>query len=298
MRILLLFLIGLLALVLAVIVVFIVLLAPADRRLLFNRVKTVTIGDTKREYYVVNGSTETEKPLIIGLHGYRDMSRWLAVYSGLNVLAEQEDVVLALPNGQRQSWNGVFCCGWSSENDVNDVAFIAEMIESIKADHQIDASRIYVVGFSNGGILAQKLLAERPDLFAGGVSVMSGVGDRRTTLDIDDAKAPILFINGTRDNYIPIDEPSTQRDFNFVPANETAQIWADHYGLTGKQSQETSAYEEFTWTNDIDNQLIQRLYDSSHRWPNWRLWGFPNEAPQSTQDIWTFLNQHSLPQED
>ncbi len=276
------------------VVLFFFILAPSDRKLLFTPVKTVSVQNEERSYRLVNGSNDEARPLLIGLHGFHDRAWWMSAYSGLHILADKEDVTLALPSGQKQSWNGKFCCGWASQNDIDDIAFITAMIDDIRKDNAIDSQRIYVVGFSNGGMLAQRLLHERPDLFAAGVSVMSGVGDRETTLDISDAQAPLLLVQGTTDNYVPLNEQLSSAGFNFLPANDTAEIWATHYGLRDKQLQQTDAYDEYTWESDNNNQLVQRIYDTSHRWPQWRIWQLPDSVPPSTQEMWNFLYQHRL----
>jgi|GEM_PF-3200393 polyhydroxybutyrate depolymerase len=274
--------------------VFFFVLTPSDRRLVFTPVETVSVQGEKRSYRLVNASPDEPRPLLIGLHGFRDRSWWMSAYSGLHILAEKENATLALPSGQKQSWNGIFCCGWAYQNNVDDVAFITSMIDDIRENNAIDGRRIYVVGFSNGGILAQRLLHERPDLFAAGVSVMSGVGDRDTTLDISNAQAPLLLVQGTSDTYVPLNEQLSSGGFNFLPANDTADIWASHYGLSNKQLQQTDAYDEYTWGSDSNNQLVQQIYDTSHRWPQWRIWRFPDASPDSTQQMWNFLYQHRL----
>lgn len=294
MRFILFLLILLLVALVSLILALFFLFTSADRSLLTNQSKTIQVGAEARSYKLVNGSDNEPKPLVIGLHGYRDRSWWLAAYSGLHLLAEEEDITLALPSGKKQSWNGIFCCGWSYLNNTDDIRFITEMIDDITTNNTIDTQRIYVVGFSNGGILAQRLLHERPDLFAAGVSVMSGVGDRNQTLDISNAQAPLLLVQGTDDTYVPLREQLPGNDFNFLPADETAEIWASHYGLSDKQLEEADGYDEYTWRNGADNKLVQRIYKTSHRWPEWRIWKFPNKTPESTQLMWEFLNQHRL----
>ena len=285
--------------ILLVVLIFIALvfvwlvLAPEDRKLLVTPQKTVQVNGVERSYRVINSSRDEPKPLVIGLHGYRDRSWWLSAYSGLHNLAAKEDFTLALPDGKRQSWNGVFCCGWSYVNNVEDIAFIRTMIEEIARDTSIDENRIYVVGFSNGGILAQRLLAQEPDLFAAGASVMSGVGDKDNTLDIADAKAPLLLVNGKTDQYVPLEQTRDDVDgFNFLPALETADIWAEQYELEERQKTEKHEYDEYTWATDTEDKLQLRVYEAGHRWPEWRLWDFPNKAPESTRDVWRFLSQH------
>ena len=294
MRFILVLLILLLVLVVTFIAVLLFVLTPADRRMLFSRSESIVVDGAKRNYKLVNANGADARPLIIGLHGYRDRPEWLAAYSGLHLLAEQEDAILALPQGKQQSWNGSFCCGWAWQNNVADTEFILEMITAIEREQQIDTSRIYLVGFSNGGILAQKLLHEQPQVFAASASVMSGVGDSENILDISNAQAPLLLINGTKDNYVPLAHPLQTNDFSFLPAFDTSSTWAEHYGLGERQSSQKGDYTEYTWADDTDQKLVQRIYPTSHRWPEWRLWSMPGDVPNSTQDMWEFLQSKRL----
>lgn len=276
-------------LVVGFITVLVFVLTPADRRLLFSQSQSLQVNNTKRTYKLLDVDTDEPKSLIIALHGFRDRPEWLAAYSGLHLLAEQENAVMALPQGKRQSWNGSFCCGWAWRNNTEDTKFILEMVDSIKENYRIDEQRVYVVGFSNGGILAQKLLSESPDTFAAGVAVMSGVGDRNAALDISDATSPLLLVNGTDDNYVPLEAPRQTSEFNFLPAFTTSNTWAEHYGLINRQEEPGSGFTRYSWANDSSRQLEQHIYQTTHRWPEWRLWSLPSQVPDSTQAMWDFL---------
>lgn len=282
-----------LLLVLFAIIFFLFVLTPADRTLLLDSKHTLKVDDTKRTYALYNESSDEPRPLIIALHGFRDRSTWMGAYSGLHMLADDENFTLALPDGQRQSWNASFCCGWSLVNQADDAAFIKAMIDELKQSHAIDERNIYVLGFSNGGIMAQKLLAEYPDIFTAGASLMSGVGNQSEQLDISRATAPLLLINSSDDQYVPLRGADTSRtDFQFTPAHQTADIWASHYSLSTKTVDETGQFTRYRWRSDTNRQLEQYIYDGPHRWPDWRLWNFSNEVPESTAEIWYFFQYH------
>ena len=55
---------------------------------------------------------------------------------------------------------------------------VLEAIEEVAAAHRIDASRIHVVGCSNGGYMSLKMVAEHPELFASSVPICCGIGPR------------------------------------------------------------------------------------------------------------------------
>jgi predicted esterase len=55
---------------------------------------------------------------------------------------------------------------------------VLEAIEEVAAAHRIDASRIHVVGCSNGGYMSLKMVAEHPEMFATSVPICCGIGAR------------------------------------------------------------------------------------------------------------------------
>ena len=268
-------------------VVPVVLLSRSDWRLLFTSQDTVRSSGEDRSYRVYNSSNQEDKPLVIALHGLGDRPTWLAAYSGLHLLADEEDYTLALPSGKNNSWNADFCCGRSFVSGVEDTQFILDMIDDIFDQYTVSSDEIYVVGFSNGGALAQKLLHEAPDIFAGGAAVMSGVGSNADKLDISSAKAPLMLVNGDDDRYVPVEDIYEGDEFSFLPAKETGEIWANQLDAGSLSVDDEVEYDSYIWG---DGELLQqRIYhDQRHRWPQWRVPTFSSQVPESTRDIWQF----------
>ncbi len=275
-----------------VVLVPVLVLGRSDWRLLFTFQDTVRSSGEDRVYRLYNSSDQEEKPLVIALHGLGDRPTWLAAYSGLHLLADEEDYTLALPSGKNNSWNADFCCGRSFVSGVEDTQFILDMIDDIFEDHNINSDNIYVVGFSNGGALAQKLLHEAPSTFAGGAAVMSGVGSNSDKLDISSAQTPIMLLNGDDDRYVPIKDRHEGEEFSFLPAKETGQMWASQLDAGTLSIDEGEEYDSYRWGNG--ELLQQRIYHNQrHRWPQWRMPTFSSQVPDSTQAIWQFWQNSS-----
>lgn len=288
-----------LALVLTVLVGCIVygVLSPRDRALVFDSPQTLQVGDRVRAYRVYAPSSEKPQPLVIALHGYRsDRSKSIEFYTGLSNLATEQQFIAVYPYGIENSWNGGFCCGTAVETDIDDVAFIRALVVALRESYNIDPNKIYVVGMSNGGIMAQRLLAEMPDVFAAGVAVMSGVGDRESALDISSARAPLMLVNGTQDQYVPL-APGTvdsSDGYTFLSAQESRGIWATHYAVKEVAHTKQGDFEEYVYGSVEHPQLVARIYPTPHQWPQWRFTHPFTRVPQVTQDIWDFLNSRSL----
>ncbi len=87
---------------------------------------------------------------------------------------------MAIPDGSNFSdnrgastWNAVHCCNPSLRLNVDDIGFVRRMIDTLSVTLKIDATRIYAIGGSNGGMLTHRLAAEMPDVFAA-VEVSAG----------------------------------------------------------------------------------------------------------------------------
>jgi poly(hydroxyalkanoate) depolymerase family esterase len=120
-------------------------------------------------------------PLVLALHG---CTQTAANYedTGWNHIADLYQFYLVYP--QQQSANNTESCfNWfgntsGSTEDITrgqgEAASIIQMVDYMKTTYSIDASRIYVTGFSAGAAYTVALLAMYPDVFAAGAS-FSGI---------------------------------------------------------------------------------------------------------------------------
>jgi poly(3-hydroxybutyrate) depolymerase len=139
------------------------------------------------------------RPLVVALHGWRNRPAALAASSGLAAFADAHGVLLAYGVGLGGSWNAGSCCGPAAATGVDDVAYLADVVAAVTARHLVDRRRVYVLGFSNGGMMAERAACERPDLFAAAGSVAG-------PLLVDCASPlPVRFahIHGLADTTVP-----------------------------------------------------------------------------------------------
>jgi poly(3-hydroxybutyrate) depolymerase len=95
---------------------------------------------------------------VVVLHSYLRGASEL-VHQGWSVLADKENFVAIYPY-RDNSWNAGMCCGTGSKTKRDDVSWLTSVIATLKAKYGLD--RIYLAGNSNGGMMAERLVAERP----------------------------------------------------------------------------------------------------------------------------------------
>jgi poly(3-hydroxybutyrate) depolymerase len=84
------------------------------------------------------------------------MEKW----SGWSWLADREGFIVIYPEGIGilgflQHWNAGYFCGKAVEDNWNDVAFIEAAIDGTCRQYAVDKHRIYMIGFSNGGMMTE-----------------------------------------------------------------------------------------------------------------------------------------------
>jgi poly(hydroxyalkanoate) depolymerase family esterase len=116
-------------------------------------------------------------PLVVALHGCTQPATTFAT-TGLDELADRFKFYVVYAQ-QNSANNPVSCFDWwgAYNNPVDKTNItrgqgenlsIKQMVDKMKADYSIDASRVFVIGFSSGGAMATVMLAAWPDVFAAG----------------------------------------------------------------------------------------------------------------------------------
>lgn len=121
--------------------------------------KTITSGGQKREYlqYAPSG-LGSKRPLIISCHGMNQSAQYQwDMLKDAKTLADKEKFVIVLPEGINNGWD------ISGDRDIN---LIKDLIAQMKKDFDIDENRVYLSGFSMGGMLTYHAMNKIPDVIA------------------------------------------------------------------------------------------------------------------------------------
>jgi len=159
--------------------------------------------------YVPRQLPQGKAPLLLALHGAYGNADFIEEHLKMNPVADRKGFIVAYPNGtlgpllaakDRRFWNAGECCGVAKRRNVDDVKYLADMINDIASRYPIDRSRVYITGHSNGAMMSYRFVCERPDLVAG----MVGIAGQLVTTNCRSARnVSVLQIHGQNDDFVP-----------------------------------------------------------------------------------------------
>ena len=177
------------------------------------------------------------RPLVVALHGAFSTAEKMEEETGLSELADREGFFVLYPNGITffgwlQHWNAWHCCGRAMKDRVDDLGFVAMVIDEVREHFRKDSSRIYMVGYSNGGMLAYLFAAQRPETLAAAAVIAATIGSRPSPSEpevrIPPARAPVplLVIHGREDDRVPYEGGSLEKNGHvYVSVKESIDFW-------------------------------------------------------------------------
>ncbi|WP_237245173.1 MULTISPECIES: PHB depolymerase family esterase [Sorangium] len=198
--------------------------------------QTLTVGGVTRYFLMYvpeNYDPSKPLPLVFGIHGLNMNNVWAAHdSSGFQLIQETHDQALliypqGLPaNGQStppstQSQWGTADSNWGgpppSANPARlsaDLAFFDAMLEHAKSNYCVDTTRVFAVGFSQGGFMTNTLGCERSSVFRG-LAPVAGWGPNASQPMCSDASAAHALIQtqGDTDGTVTPALGQSTRDF-------------------------------------------------------------------------------------
>lgn len=163
----------------------------------------------KRSYHVYMPKDLNPKlsyPLLLALHGGGGTAlqmRKLTKY-GFEKLADSKNFIIIYPQGIDKHWNdyrGVKSRRAQKEN-IDDVAFIREVIKKVSLDFPVNDKKIFTTGISNGAMMSFTLACKASDIIKGAATVAGAMPKNLVKKCKPIRPISILMINGDKDKLV------------------------------------------------------------------------------------------------
>ena len=268
-----------------------------------------------REYllYIPPNIDNSENlPIIFNFHGYQGQAEQFFNQTDLVEIADNNGVVLVYPQGSdlpvgASHWNAApfssSSTSFVNKSSTDDIGFFKALLDEINQNNIIDLNRVYVIGYSNGGMFSHFLACNTENIIAAVGDVAGTMLNETFNSCNPSSPIPILKIHGTSDRVVSY---NGYDEGEFKSVEEVLDFWKSNNKSNANESLEnlgsTSIYSEFynttvnvnfekyTFDSDENNSEIvhYKIINGGH----W--WDYSSDKHFKTSTIlWDFFSKHS-----
>jgi len=252
-------------------------------------------------------------PLVVGLHGAGGNGEQFMRSGGWAEVSDRECFLFVAPDGlparprseanfltNPRLWNSGQLRPGAPRTEIDDVAFVAALLDDLRARAPYDPKRVFVTGHSNGGGMSFRLAARLADRIAAIGTVAGLVADEASH---PVRPVPTIYLLGTKDPLVPLDGGVSRTPWGSrttKPVADYLATWAKAIGcaptpvtVSGAGGVRTVEYRP-----EGDGPLLRVLYleGHGHSWPGGRDPGLAQRAMgpvtatlDATETIWVFF---------
>ncbi len=243
------------------------------------------------EYYIPSSYDGSEAvPLLFSFHGAGSSPRGQIYLTKLAALAEQEGFIVVFPQATALDREDYPACAqylpagsgaairWNTGSNwtlqycaaIDDVGFVSDIVDWFEANYNIDRSRVYATGMSNGAMFSYYVAVMLPGTFAGIAPICSPM-----TLNLrpeDLSPTTVIVMMGTADPELPYG--GSARTYS---TDDTIAMWmeADNTGtepvqtVWGPTSQDSTAVHRYVYSGGTNGTqvILFKVDGGGHTWP-------------------------------
>jgi len=241
-------------------------------------------------------------PLVISMHGaglwgaaQKETSQW-------NTMAERHGFIVVYPSGVGGAGPRI----WHVDRGaglMKDVTFVSALIDTLRADYNIDSTRIYANGLSNGGGMAFVLSCTLSDRIAA-VGMVAAAQLLPWSWCTDHRPVPMIEFHGTADPVTPYSGGRTwvsPEPFPSIPAWTANWARRNRCGASPVDSVVAAGVTRLEYPNCADNAavVLYTIQGGGHSWPGGKplphwLVGPTSRSIDATSAMWAFFREHPL----
>ena len=251
---------------------------------------TVMVNDLERSYLLhipPDINSQQAVPLVFAFHGWTLRPIDLQIMAGFDDLADQSRYIVVYPEGVELTWNTAETgFGAANELDVDESAFVQEILTDLETMITIDPKRVYAAGHSMGGALAYRLACEMSDTFA---AIASVAGPMAYSPCQPQRAVSVLHIHGLADKDVPFFGGG---EHDHPPVNNGIDAWVelDHCPNPIEEKDDKNGITQLTYAPCQDGTAVELYTSDTGIHPSY---SFGRVGIPATEIIWDFFETHS-----
>ena len=201
------------------------------------------VGTIKRTYRLFRPQQLAQpRRLVLIFHGAVGSAEEIASFSGFDIEADRLGWIAAYPEahnpGVNGGWDTYACC---KQPGVDDVAFIAALIDRLGETEGIDTARVCLTGFSRGGMMVYRLGCELSGHVIAIAPVAGNMADRHGSVDVGrrpERPVALFVVHGLDDRNVPVEgglSPVYIGQVAYAPLSEVLHRWRDWNDCADRQ---------------------------------------------------------------
>jgi polyhydroxybutyrate depolymerase len=278
---------------------------------------TLAVGGLTRTYllHVPPTLPAGPAPLVLVFHGGGGTGLGAERLTRFSELADREGVLVAYPEGVGRNWydGREFSAGSRAHRErIDDVGFVAAMLDAIARSRAVDPRRIYATGISNGAVFSHYLAAHISPRIAAIAPVVGGIADPPDAWLRPERPVSVLILQGTADPLVPYRGGAVAFGRGLIlDTEDAARRWARLNGTAAEPratvlpapGKDHCGGRRVTYPGGRDGSevVLVRLDGGGHTWP-----GGGQHLPEgiigrvcrdfsATTVIWEFFRTHPKP---
>jgi poly(hydroxyalkanoate) depolymerase family esterase len=235
----------------------------------------INVNGTSRNMLVyAPKNIEKNRPLIIQMHGYNQDAGYQKNAAKWEPVADTGRFVVVFPNGQNRAWDT------GGDKDLN---FIKAIINEMNNKYGIDKKRVYVSGFSMGGMMSYVVANKMSDQIAAIAPVSGGGGPSSAKRAM-----PIIHTHGTTDDVVNYNNTVNTLK-SWVPFNKCSSNSKVTKPYPASKPGSAASLEVWSGCSDGVEIRLLTIAGKGH-------WYSMDEAVSvnTSVEIWNFVKQYSL----
>lgn len=176
-------------------------------------------------------------PLVIALHGGQGNGEKLAKQTGFTGVADRNGFAVVFPNSDKY-WNDGRDV---TANGVNDVTFIANMLDFLQGRYGLHREKVFVTGISNGGMMTYRLACELNHRIAGFAPISASFPASYASSCRPGRAVPLMALGSPEDPILPWQGGEIKSGAlagaggRVIPVADTIAFWRKNNLCSGEQ---------------------------------------------------------------